>query len=610
MAELTAGMLVVFGLVGVAVVLFVTEAVPSDTTAIGIVVSLVVLDEYTQITPGEAVSGFSSAATITILAMYILSAGVQETGIVTRLGAELAKYTRRSTSRLLGAVVGITSLLAGFINNTPVVAVFVPMVTDIADRNHVSPSKLLIPLSYASMLGGTLTLVGTATNIVASDLAAGLSEQYPALHPFSMFEFTALGLLVTAVGGVYLLTVSQRLLPERIAVVDLTAKYELGGHLSRVHVPRNAPLVGQTVAEALTGSELDLDVIQIVRGDETFMAPSSDREIRAGDLLTLRADDETARTFVERTDLRRLPRAPVTEDELADPEGKGTLLEVVVPSESSLTGRTIVDAHLRERFADTVLAVRRGGETIHDGLPDVVLSPGDALLLHTTRASVEVIRDSGELVITEEAAVNGPRESPPIDRDAPLAVSIVAAVIAAAALNVLPIAIAALGGVVAMVVAGIVEPGDAYDAVSWEIIFLLAGVFPLGLAMQKTGGAEFLGGLIVGVGDVLPAVAVLALFYLLTGLLANVITPVASVVLVFPVAIDAAARIGADTFAFALGVTFAGSTAFMTPVGYQTNLMVYSPGGYRFTDYVRVGAPLQLLLTLVTPLAIDALWTV
>jgi di/tricarboxylate transporter len=189
-------------------------------------------------------------------------------------------------------------------------------------------------------------------------------------------------------------------------------------------------------------------------------------------------------------------------------------------------------------------------------------------------------------------------------------VGILLGVVVVAAANLLPIAIAALAGMVAMIVTGLLDPGEAYDAVSWEIIFLLAGVVPLGVAMQETGGAAFLAGAIVSVADVLPAVVVLALFYLLTGLLANVITPVASVALVLPVAVDAAATIGADAFAFALGVTFAGSTAFMTPVGYQTNLMVYSPGGYRFTDYLRVGAPLQLLLTVVTPPAIDLIWTV
>jgi di/tricarboxylate transporter len=610
MATLTVEMLVVFALVVVTVVFFMTEVIPPDTTAIAVAVALVVLGDWTQISPTEAVSGFSSSATITILAMYILSAGVEDTGIVERLGVELVEATEGSQPALLGAIVGFTGLLAGIVNNTPVVAVLTPMVTDVADRVHVSPSKLLIPLSYAAMLGGTLTLVGTATNVVASDLAAGLSGQYPELREYAMFEFTVLGVIVTVVGTVYLLTVGQRLLPERIPVVDLIGEFGLSMWLSRVYVGRDSPVVGQTVEEALAGRELDLDVIQIVRGDESYVAPETGREIRAGDVLTVRARPEVVTRFIREATLRSLPKATVTEEELADPQGRGTLVEVVVPLESSLVGRTVADTHLRDRYADTVLAVRRGQEVFHEGIPGFELAAGDGLLLHTTRETVDLIHESDELSVSEESRLLGGEDTPPLSPNTGLAVGIVLGVVMVAAMTSIPISIAALGGVVAMVVTDVLNPTEAYDAVGWEVIFLLAGVFPLGVAMQQTGAAAFLAEAIVSVAGVLPPVAVLASFYLLTGLLANVITPVASVILVFPVAIDAAARIGADPFAFALAVTFAGSTAFMTPVGYQTNLMVYSPGGYRFTDFLRVGAPLQLLLTVVTPLAIDAIWTV
>jgi di/tricarboxylate transporter len=619
MAALTTGAIVVFALVGVAVVLFVTEAVPLDTTAIGIVVALVALGGFTGVTAREALSGFSGQATITILAMYVLSEGVERTGVVQRLGRGLAAVAGGDERRLLGAVVGVTSGLAGVVNNTPVVAIFVPMVTDLSERIHVSPSRLLIPLSYASMLGGTLTLLGTAGNVVASDLIGRIARESPERYPelpaqgYGMFDFTVLGVLVVAVGGVYLLTVGRRLLPDRVPVVDLTGRYGMEDHLWRVYVRQASPVVGSSVAEALENDDgafdLDIDVVQIVRGRETYVAPGTDRPIEAGDLLTVRASGDVVREFVDRTGLRLMPQAPVTEDELANPEGRGTLVEAVVPQESGLVGQTIAGARLRQRFADTVLAVRRGEDVIREGLADVELTPGTALLVHTRRANVETIRESGDLRITTEAKLAA-TESEPLGRDAPLAVGILLGVVVVAAANLLPIAIAALAGMVAMIVTGLLDPGEAYDAVSWEIIFLLAGVVPLGVAMQETGGAAFLAGAIVSVADVLPAVVVLALFYLLTGLLANVITPVASVALVLPVAVDAAATIGADAFAFALGVTFAGSTAFMTPVGYQTNLMVYSPGGYRFTDYLRVGAPLQLLLTVVTPPAIDLIWTV
>ena len=599
---LTADVAVVFALIAAAIVLFVTESLPADTTAVAVIVALVVLEPWTRIDTGEALTGFANPATITVVAMYVLSGGVQSTGIVERLGALVARYTGYDQDRLLLATVGLTAPLAGVVNNTPVVAVFIPMVTDLADRAHVSPSKLLIPLSYAAMLGGTLTLVGTATNLVASDLSAELLD-----HPIGMFEFTPLGLIVLVVGIAYLLTVGQWLLPERIHPVDLTAEFGMGGHLSRVYVRRGAPIVGASLSSVF--ADQDVDVIQVIRGDRSFVAPGSDQTIEAGDVLTLRADREVVAAHVDDLGLRLLPRAEVTEAELDRPDGHGALVEAVIPTGSSLVGSTLTEARLRERYRATVLAIRRGSEVVHDGLPNVALSEGDGLLLHATAETVDQLEERGDLLVTEMSA-DGPPEPMGTEglREAGVAVAIVLAVIAVAALGYLPIVIAALGGVVAMIVAGIVRPAEAYDSVHWNVIFLLAGVLPLGLALQQTGGDVFLAGLLVGAADALPLIAVLALFYLVTGLLSNVITPVASVVLMLPVAVESASRLGAEGFPFVLAVTFAASTAFMTPIGYQTNLMVYSPGGYRFTDYVRVGAPLQLLLAVVTSFGIAAIW--
>jgi len=599
--------LVVFALVAAAVALFVTEAVSPDVTAISVVVALVVLEPWTGVDGRTALQGFASPATVTILAMYVLSAGVQSTGAIRRLGARIAAFTRGDATRLLGATVGITGPLAGFINNTPVVAMFIPMVTDLADDARVSPSKLLIPLSYASMLGGTLTLVGTATNILASDITDELIGE-----TFSMFEFTPLGVLVLVVGLVYLMTVGRWLLPERVIPTDLTAEFGLEGYLHRVYVRRRSPLVGLSVEEAMRDLDVDVDIIQIVRGEETIIAPA-DRQIREQDVLTVRADEDDLAAFVALGALGRLPSATVTEAELDEPEGTGTLVEAVVPSGSSLVGSTLRETDLRRRYTDTVLAFRRGGELVHEGLADFEMREGDGLLLYTTVETVDSLRESGDLVVTEVVDHRGAFEEsfPPLfETRAPLAIGIVAAVVAAAALDLLPIAIAALGGVVAMVVTGVLGTDEAYAAVNWPVIFLLAGVIPLGLAIQASGGATYLGGLVVAAAAFLPAVVVLALFYLLTGMLANVVTPVASVVLVLPVAVSTAGLTGADPFAFALGVTFGAATAFTTPIGYQTNLMVYSAGGYRFTDYVRVGLPLQLLLAVVTPLGIDLIWGV
>ena len=599
--------LLVFGLIAVTVGLFVSELLPPDVVAIAVAVTLVVLGRWTGIDGATALSGFSSPATITILAMFVLSRGVRETGVVRELGHAIGRVTGDSESRLLAATVGLTGPIAGVVNNTPVVAVFVPMVSELAEEAGVSPSKLLLPLSYASMLGGTLTLVGTATNLVASDAYVGAVE---GAVPFSMFEFTALGVLVFLAGVAYLLTVGRALVPARVPPGDRTASYEVGEYLARVLVTSRSPLVDEVAADVVEDArrDLDVDVLDVVRGGEHFVAADSERTLQARDVLTVRAPPETIRRFCSLADLRFLPRAEVDDAELENPE-RGTLVELVLPASSSLVGETVRSARLRERYEATVLAIRRGGELIREGIGDTALQAGDSLLVQTTDEAAAFLREVDDFVVTSEVREELVADEPLSPTTLP-ALGILVGVIVLAALGLVPIAIAALGGVVAMVATGVLSASDAYDAVDWNVVFLLAGILPLGIAMQNTGGAEVIANLVAAGAVGLPPAVTLAAFYLLTGLLANVVTPVASVVLLMPVAADTASRVGADPFAFALAVTFAASTAFMTPIGYQTNLMVYGPGGYRFTDYVRVGAPLQFLLAVVTTAGIALLWGV
>jgi di/tricarboxylate transporter len=392
-----------------------------------------------------------------------------------------------------------------------------------------------------------------------------------------------------------------------------TEQYEVDEYLARVLVPSRSPLVGVPAADVVTDAarDLDIDILDVVRGDQHFIAVDTDRELEARDILTVRGAPDEIKRFCDLVDLRYLPRATVGDDELDNPT-EGTLVELVVPAESSVVGDTIGGARIRERYDATVIAVRRRtGELVRENFGATPIEAYDSLLMQTTDETVDYLLESDEFVVTGEIKdlVQRERERELAPTTLP-ALLIVAGVIGLAAVGAVPIVISALGGVVAMVVTGVLSPTDAYDAVNWNVIFLLAGVIPLGLAMQETGGVAVLAAGVVTLSTVLPAVAMLGAFYLLTGLLANVITPVASVVLLVPIAVDTAGGIGANPFAFVLAVTFAASTAFMTPVGYQTNLMVYGPGGYRFTDYVRVGAPLQALLTVVTTLGIVALWGV
>jgi len=599
--EITLGMLLVFAIIVVTLVLFATEPVPIDITAISVMVVLMVLEPLTGVTPADGISGFANPATITVLAMFILSAGVQQTGVIQLLGQKVVAVTRESQSRQLLATMGLVSPISGFINNTAAVAILLPMVTDLAEEGRTSPSKLLIPLSYASMFGGMLTVIGTSTNILASSLSADLIG-----HPFSMFEFTQLGAVVTVVGVVYLATVGHRLLPARIQPAeDLTAEFRMSNYLTEVVVRPDSPIVGRTVEEVLDETVFDADILQIIRGDAVFLEPLARKTVRAGDIFLVRTDRDTLVTMMDMDGLELAPDVTITEAELEAAEEGQNLVEVVIAPGSALVGESLSSANFRERYDATVLALRRGDELIRQRMDRIPLRVGDTLLVQAAVETIERLDASRDFIVAQEVERHYFRES-----KIPIALAIVAAVVGLAALNVLDVVVAALAGAVAMVVTGCLRPTEVYDAVQWDVIFLLAGVIPLGIALQRTGGAEFLAQLVLLSAGVLPAIAVLGLFYLLTAMLTNVISNNASVVLMIPVAVTAATRLGVDPFPFILAVTFAASTAFMTPVGYQTNLFVYGPGGYRFSDYVRVGTPLQLVFTVVTTLGIYAFWGV
>ncbi|MFC4405253.1 SLC13 family permease [Haloarchaeobius iranensis] len=629
MAALTPEVLLVFALVTVVLVLFATEPVPVDITALGLMVALMVAGPLSQQlsavgllggpvellpdSPADGLAGFASTATITVLAMFILSDGVQRTGIVQILGRKLAALTGDSETRQLGATMGVVAPLSGFINNTAAVAILLPMVTDIAHEGNTSPSKLLIPLSYASMFGGTLTLIGTSTNILASEVAADVANDVADPSPavvalqdgFSMFEFTSLGLIVTVVGFVYFLVVGRYLLPSRIEPEDdLAAEFRLSEYLTEVVVREDSPLVGQTVRDALAETEFDVDLVQLIRDDEVFLEPLGPKTIQAGDLFTVRTDRETLVELLDVEGMDVVPEFEVTEDELerADPAAEN-LVEIVVAPGSHVVGESIASVNFRQRYDATVLALRRGGELIRKRMDHIVLQVGDTLLVQGTADSIQRLDDNRDFIVAQEIERHDYREE-----KIPVAIGVILAVVGLAAVDLLPIVVSALGGAVAMVLTGCLKPGEVYDAVQWDVIVLLAGVIPLGTAMQHTGAALYLADLLVATEPYLPAIAVLGLFYVLTAALTNVVSNNASVVLMIPVAFDTAAKLDASPYAFVLAVTFAASTAFMTPVGYQTNLFVYGPGGYKFTDYTVVGTPLQLVFAVVTTLGIAVLW--
>jgi len=618
---ISAGAAFVFLVILAALILFATEPVPVDITAIGVLVALLLVEPLSATAadwglladplvvlsnPAEGVSatenglsGFASSATLTVLAMFVLSEGVQRTGVVQILGAKIAAVTRDSESRQLSAIIGVVSPISGFINNTAAVAILLPMVTDLAHEGKTSPSKLLIPLSYASMFGGMLTLIGTSTNILASELSGRLIGR-----TFTMFEFTQLGVVVSVVGAAYLLTVGRWLTPERIPVAeDLTEEFEMGEYLTEVVVREDSPMVGETVRDALAGTDFDVDLVQLIRGRRAFTEPLDPKVIQAGDVFAVRTDRDTLVDLSDAEGLDLLPEVDVDEAELEQPSERENLVEVVIAPGSNLVGESLASANFRQRYDATVLALRRGQELFRQRMDDVRLRVGDTLLIQGPPDSIERLNANRDFIVAQEIDRPDYRRS-----KIPVAIGVVGAVVGVAAVGVLPIVVAALTGALLMVLTGCLKPTEVYDAVQWDVIFLLAGVIPLGIALENTGGADLIAGAVVGSAALLPPLGVLALMYLVTALLTNIISNNASVVLMIPVAVEAAQQLGVNTFAFILAVTFAASTAFMTPVGYQTNLFVYGPGGYRFSDYLKVGTPLQLIFAVVTTLGIYAFW--
>ncbi|MFW6436776.1 MAG: SLC13 family permease [Halococcoides sp.] len=628
---LTPEMAVVFALIAITLVLFVVQPIPIDTTAIALMVALIALEPWTGVTPADGVSGFANSATVTVLAMFIISEGVRRTGAVQLLTQRIGAYTGTSELKQLIAIVGLAGPPAGFVNNTPIVAILIPAVKELSERAGTSPSKLLMPLSFAAMMGGTLTLIGTSTNLLASDVWA---RQGPGGEPFSMFEFTLLGVIVLVVGVLYLLTIGRYLTPARIPGGDPGEEFEMTDYLTDVVVRESSPLIGRTVREIRRDDAFEIDIFQIVRDGRTIAHDLSTRRIRAGDILAIRTGEETIRQVLDADaldllaevidDLDEAPeriKAAVIGDVGEDmgssdalpagpadeptPDEDALLTEIVLLPGSWLSGREVRISDIQRTHDVSVLAVRRGSEVIRQRMRTLRLQGGDSLLVQCAPETVADLQADRHMVVA------GRQRWEIFEFEKiPIALAIVAGVVGLAALNVTSIMVSALAGIVAMIVTGCLRPADAYDAVSWDVIFLLAGVIPLGIAMERSGAAQYLGDLIVASSGLLGPIALLGVFYLFTALLTNLVSNNASVVLMIPVAIQAAVELGHEAFPFVLAVTFAASTAFLTPVGYQTNLMVYGPGGYRFSDFVRVGLPLQLLLTVVTPLGIALLWSI
>lgn len=591
----------------VTLILFIWEPLSIGLISLAIPVLLISLDSWTGITTQQALSGFSNNATITVMAMFVLSKGIQNSGGVQYLGSKIEQITKNNRRKQVGVIALFTGGIASAVNNTPVVAAFIPMVTNLARRTNISPSKLLIPLSYASMLGGTITLIGTSTNILASDISARLIDR-----PFGMFEFTHLGLIAFAVGLLYLLTIGYKLVPARIKYEnDLIDEYEMSEYLTKLKVRDDSSLVGQCVDDVFDNQDIDLDLICLIRDGEMFMEPLDAKMLAPGDHLIIRAEEKVLLDFIENKGLTPFP-SYITQTQLESSEKEQKIIELVVPDNSFLTGRTINEVNFLERYDASLLGIRHGEKIERDDLTDFRFEPGNILLLLVDEKTTNRLKSNKHNFIIEEIEMKDEGiEAKEAEYDKfriATSLTIILSVIILGALGWLPISIAALAGVIAMVATENVKLDEVYEAIDWDIIFLLAGLIPLGITIEQTETASYIALQLISTTEFLPPVIILAIFYLFTAVLTSLISNNASAVLMVPIAVEAASQLGANPFAFIMAVTFAASGSFITPIGYQTNLMIYGPGGYKFKDFLVVGIPLQLILTFIIPIFIALFW--
>lgn len=778
---MTQDILIVFSITALAILLFITERVRVDLVALLVMASLALAG---ILTPVEALSGFSSAAVVTVWAVLILSAGLARTGVAGSIGHRVLGLAGDSETRLVLLIMLMVGLLSGFMNSIGVAALFLPVVIDISRRTNIPPSKLLMPLAFSALMGGLTTLIGTPPNILISEALRAAN-----LQPFGMFDYTPVGIFVLIAGIAFILLVGRRLLPERDisrpssrgAETDYKDLYQLQERMLVVYLPDDSNLAGKTLGRSKLGSILGLNVLAIIHNGQTNLAPPAETVLQAGDrlllegpldhltefhdkdhliiedekipldiltsseillaemelsagssfinqtlrqidfrnrygliVLAIRRDEMSMRTNLEIIPLQagdmllvqgdqahidalseqedftfspleekqeyrleerllsvRLPEdstlvgKTLTESRLGDAFGLGVLgiirqdkthlmpdpderleagdtllvkgkqddlltveglqnlqiesevspglselesaevglVEAVLSPHTTLVGRTLREIHFRVKYGLSVLAIWREGNAYYSNLSEMALRFGDALLLHGARDRIQLLgTDQDFLVLTEEAQ-EAPRTS-----KAYLAILIMVVVLLPVIFGWAPIAIMVVVGVALMVLTGCLTMDEAYRAIEWKAVFLIAGMIPLGIAMEKTGAASFVATWMVDLlGDFGPMI-VMAGLYILTSLASQVMPNPAVAVLLAPIALNTAGDLGVSPYPMAMTVAVAASAAFLSPVAHPANLLVMGPGGYRFSDYIRMGIPLTLAVLAVVLLVLPIFW--